>query len=75
MLQMNVLIEAQGEPVLQLLTGLVEQKDAEHLVVDQATHELGDPSEQFVQVQNRSQFSGNFVEQQQDARPARVEQA
>ena len=76
MLEMNVLVEAQRKPVLQFLARGIEQQNAEHLVVDQAPHQFGDAAEQFVKVQNRSQFARNFVQQQQNARllrGARVE--
>ena len=44
MLEMNVLLEAQRESVLQFLARRIEQKDAEHLVIDQAAQQFGDSS-------------------------------
>src|SRR4030081_3287371 len=44
MLQMNVLVKAQREPMLQFLAGRIEQQDAEHLVVDEAAQQFGNAS-------------------------------
>ena len=61
-LQMQSLLEALREPVLQLFSRLIQQKNAEHLVVDQPVEQLGDALEQFVEVQNRREFARNLVQ-------------
>ena len=53
MLQLNILLKAQREAVLQLFSGRVEQQDAEHLVIDQPAEQFGDALEQFVKIQDR----------------------
>ena len=67
-LQMNVLVEAKREAVLQLLAGRVQQQNAEHLVINQTADKFSNASEEFIEVQNGRQFTGDFVEQQQNAR-------
>src|SRR5581483_7725416 len=62
-LQMNIFVEAHGEPVLQLLAGCVQQQDAEHLVVNNAGQQLGNALEKFVKVEDGAEFSRNFIQQ------------
>ena len=50
---MNVLVEAQREAMLEFLAGGIEQKNAEHLVIDQSPHQLSNTAEQLVQIQDR----------------------
>ena len=60
----------------QCFTARIEQKNAEHLVVDQPLEQLCDALEQFVEIQNRSEFARNFIQQKQRAglaRDARVQ--
>ena len=60
----------------QRLTFLVQQHDAEHLVVDQAAQKLADARQQRIELENRCQFRRNLVEYCQRlclARYARVE--
>ena len=54
--------------MLQLLTGRIDQQNAEHLVIDEPPHQFGNPAEQFIQIQNRGQLTRDFVQQQQNAR-------
>ena len=54
--------------MLQLLAGGIQQQDAEHLKIDQAPQKFRDPSQQFVQVQDRGQLARDLIEQQQNSR-------
>ena len=47
--------------VVTLLNGLFSR-------LDQAAHELGNPPQKFVEIQNRTQLAGNFVEQPENSR-------
>src|ERR1019366_122811 len=70
-LQMQPFLEALREPVPQGFAVRIEQKNAEHLVVDQPLEQLCDALEQFVEIQNRSEFARNFIQQKQRAGLAR----
>ncbi len=52
------------------LAFLVEQHDREHLVVDEAAQELADALEQRIEIENRCQLDGNFIEHFQGLRLA-----
>src|SRR5208282_4019700 len=71
MLQMQPFLETLRESVLQFFSSRVDQKNAEHLVVDQAVEQFGDAFEQLVQVENRREFARNLVQQEQCARLTR----
>src|SRR5208283_372229 len=70
MLEVHSLLKALRKTVLKFFSGRVEQQDAEHLVIDEALQYLGDALEQFVKVENRTEFARDFVEQGQGARLA-----
>src|SRR5208283_3222813 len=57
--------KALRKPVLQFFTLLIEEKNAEHLVVDEAFEQFGDALEQFVQIENRRKFARDLVQQKQ----------
>ena len=52
--------------MLKLLAGGIQQENAEHLEINQTAEQFGNATQQFVQIQNRSEFAGDFVEQQKD---------
>ena len=70
-LQMYVLFEAHGETVHQFPSAIVEQKDAEHLVIDQPGQRFGDALQQFVYVQDGCKVAADLIEQRQPAGPLR----
>ena len=53
--------------MLQLLSGRIQQQNAEHLVVNQPAQQFGNSLEQLIEVKNRRQLTSNFIEQQQRA--------
>ena len=57
--------------MLQFFARGVQQKNAEHLVIDQAAEQLGNAFEQFIHVQDGGEFARNLVQQNQGARLAR----
>src|SRR6266576_5089688 len=67
-LEVDILVEAQRESMLQLLPRRIEQQDAEHLVINQAPHQFGDAPQQFVKIQDRCELTGDLIQQKQDAR-------
>src|SRR5271165_411926 len=62
-LELYVLLEAQGEAVLQEAPGLVEQKDGKHLVIDDAGHQVGNALQQLINVEDGCQLAADFGEQ------------
>src|SRR5208282_1312057 len=62
---MQSFFKALRKPVLQFFTLLIEEKNAEHLVVDEAFEQFGDALEQFVQIENRRKFARDLVQQKQ----------
>ena len=44
------------------LAFFVEQHDGEHLVVDEAAQELADLGEQRIEIEDRGELGGDFVE-------------
>ena len=69
-LELNVFLKAQREPVLQFLSRRIQQQDAEHLVVDQAAEQFGNALEQFIHVQNGGELARDLVQQNQRPRLA-----
>src|SRR5437899_6949663 len=53
---LDVLLEPHRKTVNQLFLFLVEQKDGEHLVIDQLDHQVSNALEQLVQNQDRSEL-------------------
>src|SRR5205823_4175558 len=70
-LELNILLKPEGKAVLQFLSRSIQQQDAEHLVVDQPAEQFGNALKELIQIENRGQLAGNFVEQQQGACLAR----
>ena len=57
----------------ELVPLLVQQEDAEHLVVDHALDDLRQPPEQLVEVEDRGRFLPDLVERREEPRvPARL---
>ena len=54
--------KAHGIADFEHLLALVQQQDAEHLVVDQPAQQLRDPFEQRIEVENRCDFARDLVE-------------
>ena len=54
--------EPPGVPGDERVALLIEQHDGEHLVVDEASQQLAHLREQRIEIENRSQFGGDFVE-------------
>ena len=68
--------EAPGIAGDERLAFVIEQHDGEHLVVDEAAQQLADALEQRIEIEDRSQLGGDFVqhcERLRLARDARVE--
>ncbi len=70
-LELHALLEAQREAVLQFLLRLIEQQDAEHLVVNDLRKAVGDAFEQLVEVQDGGEFFADVEEQAEVAGLAR----
>src|SRR5579871_534728 len=68
LLNLNLLVEAQREAVLEFGACGIEQQDAEHLVIDDSGELFAYAFEQFVEVKDRRQVAADFVEQNQGAR-------
>ena len=60
--------EVHGLAQDELLVVLVQKQDPEHLVVDDALHELGDPLQQLVEVEDRGGLLADLVERGQQTR-------
>ena len=68
MFDLDILLEAQREPVLEFLPGGVQKQDAEHLEIDEPAQQLADAFQQLIEVQNRGQLARDFVQQKQGSR-------
>ena len=65
--------EVDGLAQHQLVPLLVQQQDAEHLVVDHALDDLGQPPQQLVEVEDRGGLLADLVERREQPRvPARL---
>ncbi len=60
--------EVDGLAQHQLVAALVEQEDPEHLVVDHALDDLGQPLQELVEVEDRGRLLADLVERREEPR-------
>jgi hypothetical protein len=63
MLKVNLLVVSERETVLELGAPGVQQKDAEHLVIDKAFELFADSLEKLVKIEDRREVAADFVQQ------------